>query len=180
MLIKKILEKVLYNEPPAYGIGRYSSDDDRIKLIDCNGTETTVEEIVRCYYCNVNECFSTETRSIICHTAIRYDSLITLHISEEYYQNHQNDIKSQLSYSSHIESAVNEPDKSKYLFDQSESNNFLSSKNDSQADRHLEDKNAGDAIVGYDATDVGFRYLISYIIHFAKRILEPVASKWSH
>jgi hypothetical protein len=147
---------------------KYSSRDDSIKLFDINGTETTVEEIVSRYYCNVNECFSTETRSIICHTAIRYDSLITHHVSEEYYHNHQNDIKFQLSSSSYTENTDNEPGKSKYLFDQSESNNFLSSKNNSQADRHLKGENAGGAIVEYDAKDVGFsqiRKAVPYDAH---------------
>jgi hypothetical protein len=135
---------------------KYSSRGDSIKLFDINGTERTVEEIVHQYYSNVDECFSTETRSIVCHTAIRYDSLITQHVSEEYYHNHQNHIKFQLISSSYTENTDNGSDKSKYLFDQSESNNFLSSKNDSEADGQLKDKNAGEAAIEYDTTDVGF------------------------
>jgi hypothetical protein len=131
---------------------RYSSENDTIKLIklvDTNGTETTVEEIVCRYYSKVNECFSTESKSIVCHNAIRYDSLITHHISEEYYHNGRNNIKLQLSTSFHIESTTNESDGSKYLFVHNESNNFLSPDNDNRADEHLKDKNAVDAIEEY-------------------------------
>jgi hypothetical protein len=114
---------------------KYSSTSDTIKLIDSNGTETTAEEIVHKHYSNVNECFSTETRSVFCHNALRYDSLITRHISEEYYHNGQNDIKFQLSSSANTENTDNKSRELKYLFDNTQSNNFLSSDNNSYANR---------------------------------------------
>jgi hypothetical protein len=92
---------------------------------------------------------------MVCHNVIRYDSLITHHISEEYYHNGRNDIQLQSNANIYRKDIKDESESPKYLFDHSESNNFLSL--DIHTDGHLKDTNACDVTVEYDATEnVGF------------------------
>ena len=101
------------------------SSDKRDKLVDHNAIERSVQEIVSRYYNNSDECFITNGRSVVCHNSIRYDFLVSDHISREYYYNHQNDIQLQTSCRLYEKNLPIKAERAIELFVQSESNNFL-------------------------------------------------------
>lgn len=67
------------------------SPDKRDRLVDHNGIVRSVQEIVNRYYTNFGDCFTTDDRAGLSHNLIRYDFLISDHISREYCTSHEND-----------------------------------------------------------------------------------------
>ena len=110
------------------------SSDKRDKLVDHNAIERSVQEIVSRYYNNSDECFITNGRSVVCHNSIRYDFLVSDHISREYYYNHQNDIQLQTNCRLYEKNLPIKAERAIELFVQSKSNKLLySNNNESQS-----------------------------------------------
>ena len=106
------------------------SSDKRDRLVDHNAIERSVQEIVSRYYNNSDECFITNGRSVVCHNSIRYDFLVSDHISREYYYNHQNDIQLQTNCRLYEKKLPIKAERAIELFVPSESNKLLYSNND--------------------------------------------------
>lgn len=103
--------------------------------MDHNGVERPVQEIARSYYSNFNDCFkSGNIKATLSHNSVRYDYLVSDHISKEYYSTHQNGIKLQNESNIYEKNLPVKADRSIKLFVSSDSNNFIHS-NDDNSDR---------------------------------------------
>lgn len=102
------------------------SSDSRDKLVNHDGMERPVQEIARSYYSNFDDCFkSGNIRATLSYNSIRYDYLVSNHISKEYHSTHQNDIKIQINCSIHEKTLPVKAEHSIKLYGSCESNNFL-------------------------------------------------------
>jgi hypothetical protein len=101
------------------------SPDKRDKLVDHNGIERSVPEIVNRYYVNFDECFRTHNRSGLSHSSITYDFLISDHISREYYYDHQNDKQLQSNSKIYAKNATIKSELPENIIEPSRTNNFL-------------------------------------------------------
>lgn len=101
------------------------SSDKRNRLVDHNGIERSVQEIVYRYYTNFDECFGTDIRSGLSHSSIRYDFLISDHISREYYYDHQNDKQLQSDSKIYAKNAIDKSEQAENIIESSKTNNFL-------------------------------------------------------
>ena len=102
----------------------YSSDKSD-KLVDHNGIERSVQEVVNHYYTNFDECFRTDNRSGLSHNSIRYDFLISDHISREYCYDRQNDKQLQSNSKIYAKNATTKSELSENIIESSKTNNFL-------------------------------------------------------
>jgi hypothetical protein len=103
---------------------KYSSDR-RYKLVNHNGIERSIHEIVSQYYCNFEECFSSNNLSTPNHNSINYDFIITDRVTKEYLYNHQNNENSYIYRSAGPKDSIVKSEQSIKLFDSSQTNNFL-------------------------------------------------------
>ena len=109
---------------------KYSSGK-RVRLVDHDGIERSIQEIVDRYYTNFDECFTTDNRFVLYQNSIRYDYLVSNHVSKEYHCNRQNDTELQSNINSYPKNIIIQTEQPKELFDSDDSNNFLySNKND--------------------------------------------------
>ena len=95
----------LYIMNEIHRVLKYSSDK-RVKLVDQDGIERSIQEIVDRYHTNVDECFRTDSRSVLHHNSIGYDYLISDHVSKEYCYNQVNDIKLQSNINSYPKNII--------------------------------------------------------------------------
>jgi hypothetical protein len=97
---------------------KYSSDK---RIVDHNGTEKSIHEIVYQYYSNFDECFSIDNRLIpshdFSHNSINYDFMLTDHISKEYHHNQQNDERLHIYRTAGPKNAITKSEQSIKLFD---------------------------------------------------------------
>ena len=109
---------------------KYSSDK-RDMLVDHNGIERSAQEIAHYYYANFADCFkSTDKKSVQYHGSIRYDFLISDHVSKEYHYTRQNEIQLQTNCGLYEKNLPVRSEHAIKLFVLSESNNFLYSNDD--------------------------------------------------
>jgi hypothetical protein len=115
----------IYTMNEIHRILKYSSDN-RYNLVDHNGIERSIHEIVHIYYSNFGECFSADNyESTPNHNSTGYDFIITDHVSKEYLYNHQNNEELYVCRSAGPKNAITKHQQSIKLFDSSHSNNIL-------------------------------------------------------
>jgi hypothetical protein len=115
------------------------SSDKRDRLVDHNGIERSVQEIVNRYYTNFDDCFTIDNRSGLSHSSLRYDFLISDHISREYCYSHQNDKQLQSSSEIYAKSAIADFKQFENIIESSKTNNLLYlDENDSQRELEVE------------------------------------------
>jgi hypothetical protein len=109
------------------------SSDLRDRLVDHNGIERSVQEIVDHYYTNFGDCFTTDNRFALSLNSIRYDFLISDHISREYCNSHQNDKQLQSNSEVYAKSVITDFKQSENIIESPKTNNLI----------HLDDKDLG-------------------------------------
>jgi hypothetical protein len=107
-----------------YRVLKYSSDR-RDRLIDHDGNERCIHEIVYRYYANFGECFSIHNKTIPYHNSIKYDLIVTDHVSREYCYNHEINEQLYTTGISDAKNAIVKLEQSIKLFDSSQPNNIL-------------------------------------------------------
>jgi hypothetical protein len=119
------------------------SSDNRDKLVDHDGLERSAQEIAHSYYANVDDCFkTTDNKSVAYQSSIRYNFLISDHISKEYCYTHQNDIQLQINCETYEKNLPIKAEQAIKLFVRPVSNNFLYSKGDELQSCRVDDTKA--------------------------------------